>query len=177
MIIRRLNENGVMALNSFLDRAENDSDILPPKTLLESDETSEQLPIEIDIESRRFSNRFEAAEYLHTLFAPHELPGMERDVGLWAWLALFFSDQLFSLRKGKRVPGARARWILEPANWRRYYRHLLAGPYRIYSAHADNPERARIVLATPISKPITILLKVPINTLVSDASGDPSRCI
>jgi hypothetical protein len=153
MNIRRLNDEGVSAFGRFLDQVANDSSVEPPKTLLESADTSEQLPVDIDVESRTFKNRFEAAEYLYKLLAPHPLPGLERDVGLWAWLSLYFADQLFTMRKGKRIPGARARWILEPANWTRYYRHLLAGPYRIYSAHADNPACARIVLATPINSP------------------------
>jgi hypothetical protein len=45
------------------------------------------------------------------------------------------------------------RWIPEVNNFQRYYRHLLAGPYRIFRAHRDDPERALALLCGPLDKP------------------------
>ena len=52
-----------------------------------------------------------------------------------------------------RKPGALARHIPEPGNFQRYYRHLLAGPYRIYRAHRDDPQRALALLCQPLDSP------------------------
>jgi hypothetical protein len=38
-------------------------------------------------------------------------------------------------------------------DYKTYYRHLLAGPYRIYRAHQDDPSRVMAVLATAVEQP------------------------
>jgi hypothetical protein len=112
----------------------------------------EPLGVEIEVEARIFANRFEAAEYLHNRFAPAGLTDIERDSGLWAWLSLFYFDAVCPPGKGGvRKPGALARHIPEPGNFQRYYRHLLAGPYRIYRAHRENPRRALALLCQPLN--------------------------
>src|SRR5258705_3480854 len=40
-------------------------------------------------------------------------------------------------------------WVPQIRDYRRYYRHLLVGPYRIYRAHRANPHNALIVLGGP----------------------------
>lgn len=48
---------------------------------------------------------------------------------------------------------SRHRWIPTTDDYKTYYRHVLAGPCRIYRAHADDPDRAMSVLATAVAKP------------------------
>jgi hypothetical protein len=67
---------------------------------------------------------------------------------------LFYFDETCPRgRAGERSPGERARYIPEVENFRRYYRHLLAGPYRIYKAHRQNPSRAFVILCQQLDKP------------------------
>ena len=40
-------------------------------------------------------------------------------------------------------------WVPQIRDYRRYYRHLLAGPYRIFRAHRAQPENALILLGGP----------------------------
>jgi hypothetical protein len=109
---------------------------------------------EVEIEQRCFTNRLEAAEYLNQLLGNAGFAAVECDRGLWAWLALFYFDQLCPLDStGARKPGERARWIPAIGDFRKYYRHLLAGPYRIFRAHREMPARALALLCTSISKP------------------------
>ena len=54
---------------------------------------------------------------------------------------------------GHRKPGETARHIPDAANFQRYYRHLLAGPWRIVRTHRDAPDRALAVLCQPLHKP------------------------
>ena len=40
-------------------------------------------------------------------------------------------------------------WVPQVRDYRRYYRHLLAGPYRMYRAHREAPGDALILLGGP----------------------------
>ncbi len=55
-----------------------------------------------------------------------------------------------------------ARWILE-LDWNRYYRHLLAGPWWILSAHRDDPDRARSLLSTALVRPGELVAQLAAN--------------
>lgn len=51
---------------------------------------------------------------------------------LWSWLSAFYFDLVCPLEEGIRHPKAEERHILSSENWRRYYRHLIAAPARLY---------------------------------------------
>ncbi len=61
----------------------------------------------------------------------------------WAWLTLAMFDRL-KLCKGKK-PGELAIWYPQSA-WRRFYRHVLYGPWRVYKLHANRPELVQPLL-------------------------------
>ena len=66
---------------------------------------------------------------------------------------MFHSREICPTARGKLQPGASPRWIPQTGDWRRYYRHLLAGPYGIYYAHRDSPKRAMAVLCQRPGRP------------------------
>ena len=157
MRVRRLTDSGLERMGVFLDSQTTDAPEPSPAMILTDPETSETLPLEIRVDPVVFPRRFEAAQYLHEHLAPLREPDngwLERDPGLWAWLALFWFDQLCPPgRDGARSPGARARWIPSTDDPRRYYRHLLLGPYLIYRAYPADPERAMVLLCTRLHAP------------------------
>lgn len=154
MMLRKLNEAGVQKFSEFLDSLTVDPSVEIPKPLLIDQVTSENLSVAIEIEERVFLSRFEVAVHLDEKLSNSGLTDVEKDKGLWSWLSLFYFDQLCSVdSSGKRKPGERARWIPDVYNFRKYYRHLLVGPYRIYRAHRDDPERAIALLCGPINQP------------------------
>src|SRR5438093_4884494 len=156
MILRRLNGLGVQRFGEFLDSLNPpDAQATPvPVSLLTDPDTSTGLGVEINIASRAFATRFEFAEYLDKKLTESGLETLERDIELWAWLALFYFDQLCPPNEsGLRHPGERARWIPAIEDYRKYYRHLVAGPYRIYRAHRDQASRVLAVLAGPLNQP------------------------
>lgn len=55
----------------------------------------------------------------------------------WAWLTLALFDRL-KLCKGNK-PGELAIWYPQSA-WRRFYRHVLYGPWRVYKLHAQRTD-------------------------------------
>lgn len=151
MRLRRLNEKGLVRFGAFLDSLTSASPHRRPVELLSDADTSEPVHPSVEIEQRNFSTRLDAARYLHESFANCGVVGLDTDRGLWAWLALFYFDQLCPPdKRGNRKPGKRARWIPAFSDARRYYRHLLAGPYRIFKAHRDAPERAMVLLYGPL---------------------------
>ncbi|MGB9748150.1 MAG: hypothetical protein ACPLXM_14585 [Bacteroidales bacterium] len=93
----------------------------------------------------------ELAEYLQQRF---EMAGLRREHvlgknGLWTWLAYIWFDQLAPINSamGTRYIKEDAKYICS-SEYRDYYRHLVAGPYMIYSLHGR--ENSRIFLYSPV---------------------------
>lgn len=161
MKLRRLNEEGIRRMGEFLDSLTGDEPQPYPATILQDTATSERLTVEIPVEQREFPRRYEAAEYLYQRLFDSGVDYPERDAGLWAWLALFWFEQLCpTASDGRKTPKDRARWIPELDNPRRYYRHLILGPYLIYTTHRDRPTRAMALLGTTISAPGEIVEQI-----------------
>lgn len=161
MNIRRLNDQGIEHFTVFLDSLTGDAPMPYPSALLTDPEATEEIQPAIKIEQRTFGSRYAAAEYLYKLFKDSGLTNIEGDRGLWAWLSLFYFEELCPPNvKGRRKPHERARWIPEVGSFWRYYRHLLAGPYRIYTAHSDSPERAMLVLCGSLHQPGDIVEQI-----------------
>lgn len=153
MKLRKLNAEGIQAFSSYLDVLDAQPTLAIPTNLLNDPKTSEAIGKSIEIERKSFGSRYAAAQYLHERLQHAALSEVDRDTGLWGWLALFYFDELCPAdRSGARFTGERARYIPD-ASFQRYYRHLLAGPFRIFRAHRDKPERALAVLCQPLDKP------------------------
>lgn len=161
MNLRRLNEQGVLRFTEFLDSLTGETPLLYPSALLSDLKATEEVSPPIVIEQCTFGSRYTAAEYLYSLFKDSGLNDIERDRGLWAWLSLFYFEELCPADgKGRRKPGEHARWIPETEVSWRYYRHLLAGPYRIYSAHSDRPSKVMLVLCGALHQPGEIVEQI-----------------
>ena len=118
--------------------------------IVSSTRLSEGIGADIVVRQRTFRTRFDVGKYLDELFGEAEGLNLNKNKGLWSWLAAFYFEQLCPL--GAR-PGENARWVPAVGDFRKYYRHLLAGPYHIYRAHRDDPLRALALLATPPHRP------------------------
>ncbi|HBI47094.1 MAG TPA: hypothetical protein DDY78_30210 [Planctomycetales bacterium] len=150
-LLRRLNAVGMERLAGFLDSLKTEMAQGAPVDILTHPDTSQDVGVAIEIEPRTFGSRLEAARYLDGKLSDSGLRDVERDIGLWGWLALFYFDELCPAdKRGRRDPGEQTRYILEPRKGRRYYKHLLAGPYLIVRAHRDNPDRALALLHGPL---------------------------
>ncbi len=147
MKLHRFNDEGIKRFSQFLDSLSADASVVLPTDLLTDSTCVVPVPPDPEIQARQFANRMEAARYLDGVLSCVTGTDVERDVGLWAWLSLFYFDQLCPRDgQGHRKPMERARWIPAVDDAQRYYRHLLAGAYRVYRAHRDDPNRAMILL-------------------------------
>lgn len=167
MKLHRFNEEGLRRFGHFLDLLAVDSSLSPPMELLDDRAYAALTHPGIEIESRQFSNRMDVAKYLDLILSSANDANVQRDVGLWAWLTLFYFDQVCPKRStGDRKVGAqRATWIPQIDESRRFYRHALLGPYLAYRAHRDSPDRARVLLADPLhittSEPFRLFIETP----------------
>jgi len=155
MELRILSTSGVAKFDEYLNKLTTASAEKPPSFLLTDDSYSQAIPGSPSIdESKEFSNKMEAAKYLNESLSKVEASyDVRTNSGLWTWIALCYFDQLCPPdRDGSRDPGERVRYVLpnigSEDHWRRYYRHLLAGPYDIYRIHKEN---ARIFLHGPLN--------------------------
>jgi hypothetical protein len=147
--IRRLTQDGMNQFDEFLASLATDSPYPIPHGLLSDEEASSAFEHDIEAELKTFPSRFDCAKYFNEILGDLQRD-ISRDAGLWSWLSLYYFEQICPKKNGKFVPGERARWIPATTEHFRYYRHLLAGPYRIYNANQDNPERAMIFLYGPV---------------------------
>jgi hypothetical protein len=156
--LRRFTSEGMMVVGQQLDlmRAGHPNIL---SELVENPRLTVKITSNSVIEDKTFANRYECAKYLYELIDAHdsEIPDPALDAGLWTWLAVFFREQLFA--KGKNKLGKNYRWV-SGTEWNLFYRHLLAGPYYIYNAHRDNPNRAIAILCTPLSAPGEIVEQI-----------------
>ncbi|OAI41706.1 hypothetical protein AYO40_02620 [Planctomycetaceae bacterium SCGC AG-212-D15] len=149
-LLRRLNAAGIALFEQYLAVLRGGDTADPPTGALASPDYSEPLDAQIEIDDRDFDSRLEWAKYIDEKLEGKGLKNVERDVGLWAWLALFHVKRLLPSKKnGRKKLGEAAMWVPQINDYRRYYRHLLAGPYRIYRAHRTEPNSALILLGGP----------------------------
>jgi hypothetical protein len=160
MNLRRLNDTGIQQLIAFLDAVRAGTATQRPTTMLSDPVLSDEVTPTVDIEERTFGSRFEAAKYFSDKFEAVGLREVHRDRGLWAWLSLYYFEELCPPdRRGTRQPGEQARWVPESRVFR-FYRHLIAGPYVIYRAYRDQPDQALAVLCQPLDKPGDIVAQL-----------------
>jgi len=153
--IRRLTESGISKFIEFIDSLTTDSPQPLPTEILKDSETSEIIgDSEFQLQNVIPANsRLKTAEYIHELVSSIKTSSPEHDSGLWAWLSLHYFAQICPRnKKGNFTPGEIARWVPDSYNYRKYYRHLLAGPWRIFSTYRDNPSIANSLLAGPVKK-------------------------
>jgi len=151
--LRKLTDKGLEELKAFLALVVDSPDTPIPDGILTDPVCSESLPVSIEVEQRAFSSRMDAANYLLSILGQEGAVALDRSPHMWAWLSLFFFEELCPKKKdGSRKPGEQARWIPLGSAFR-YYRHLLAGPYLIYKAFRDDPDRAAIILCGAVDTP------------------------
>jgi len=150
MKVRRLTQKGIEEFRKYLSTLRSGAVVEPPRQLLTAPEASAPVQGSSDIEQTTFGTRMDAARYLDKAFSGIKLDSIETDVGLWSWLSLFYFDQVCPPGpRGIRKPGRDYRHILEPG-YRHGHRHLLGGPYLIYTIYGWGEEFSKLMLTTPL---------------------------
>ena len=94
MKLNRLSTKGIEQFSIFLDSLNSPEPQGVQTWLLDNADTSSGLEVDIDVQPTDFASRFELAKYIDSKLTDSGLKNIERDIGLWAWLALFYFEQL-----------------------------------------------------------------------------------
>lgn len=149
MKLSRFSKEGLRLYSSFLEQLRADPKTEPPIGLLERDDCTEALPGATTVSCGAFDNRLGLGKWLLKTVPD----SFSRDQGLWAWLSLYLFDQLCpSDAEGRRRPKEQARLFPMMEDWKKYYRHLLVGPYQVCRAQAEDPDLAIGLLSLQPSK-------------------------
>ncbi|HVZ65383.1 MAG TPA: hypothetical protein VG936_12490 [Lacunisphaera sp.] len=151
MKLSRFTDEGIAQFVQYLVLLSADPRAEPPLHLLDDPLTSASVAGEIELDASSFRSRLEAGQYLNSILAT--VPNPEEDKRMWAWLSLFFFDSVCPKVNGSRKPGQLYRHVPEVGNYRRYYRHLLLGPYLVYRFYSKNPATALSLLCQPLDRP------------------------
>ncbi|MEM9056795.1 MAG: hypothetical protein AAGD86_04920 [Pseudomonadota bacterium] len=133
--VRALNVSGVERFSAYLAALKEDSAARPPIELLADPGATRELPIDAELAPQPFASRLEFAKTVATALSALPPDEADGDVGLWAWLALFYFDQLAPPdAEGKRRAGVAYRYVPD-FDFRYRHRHLVYGPYQLYRRH------------------------------------------
>ena len=148
---RCFNEHGIYAAADALDDLRSRPEDGFPAEILTDPSLTEVVGGPLEIPKTGFSSRWLLGVWLYrelTKAVPDTSVLHRR--GVWTWLACF----LFPIvRPAGRKVYEDARYILNRDDFRKRYRHLVAGPYYVFTAHASEPHVVRGLLATPPHAP------------------------
>jgi hypothetical protein len=138
--IREFTKQGIEELTKYLTNLNNPTEICPPELNHEpfSREINSQEKVEID-EKKIFKTRMEIGKYLIDVFNDtsikrSEIIGMDN---MWTWFAYIWLKQLCPEKNGLFKIYSLPLYICS-SSWSRYYRHLIALPYFMYSLHGGD---------------------------------------
>lgn len=148
--IRKFTDEGIDQFRNYLAELREGSTSPPPFQILNDPSTSEPMSDEVQIENRTFETRLDLARYLDDVLANIDHDSIETDVHLWSWLSLFYFDEVCPAQNdGIRKPGRDYRHILEPG-YPNGHRHLLCGPFMVYSVYELGENLSKLLLCTAI---------------------------
>lgn len=149
--IRKLNAQGIEKFSKFIEAHQLGQKPPLPYELKRDDQWTIALGRgERDIETIDFTSQWTMARDLLDLFKGAGIKAEDREgPEMWAWLSLVFFEQICPKSQGGNwKPGPLNLWV--PSDiWQRFYRHFLAGPFRIYEMHLSKPELTRSLLNAP----------------------------
>jgi hypothetical protein len=150
----RLTELGISRFTSFIDSIGGDEEQIFPDEILTGDDYIEIIgEFDGDLASIDLTDKFEAARSLDEFVSALGLDTPERDKGFWTWCSAYLFSELCPKEDGVYKKREIYTMIAFPDKWNRYYRHYLASIWRVWNAHSDNPEDARLLLSGPVNVP------------------------
>lgn len=151
MHVRVLNDHGIEEFLNQISEMRSGTRRELDIAFLSNESHSEPFEQNIQLDETSFVNKQEITMYLCSKLDLLNNKHLYYHRGLWSWLAAYYFNNLTSTSKDGSINIREdAKYVLmEPKNWRRYYRHLLASFARIYCELGE--------LSTPfLSYPIPI---------------------
>ena len=90
MRLRKLTTFGLLEFSNFVHNLRCGQALQTPRYLLDSEEHSETIELDLDITEELFASRYEMGEYLVKLFNGENINQYIGDSGFWSWFALLW---------------------------------------------------------------------------------------
>lgn len=150
MIARAFNSAGMTEASLILDRLRSGELAEVPTAFLEREDLSVQVQLQLPRpRPGEIDTRFTLALWLWKKLEPvNSDSALLSNEGFWTWLAFFLFDTIAPVRARGRNILEDARYILAKGDYRKYYRHLVAGPLLLIRTHSEAPHIVRGLLAT-----------------------------
>jgi hypothetical protein len=150
--LRALNKAGLKEFKAFIDNTivgekAGGAKLPPPTHLLTDSSMTDTLAVSVTVDTgKTFANRFEMAQYINAQLDPVFDNAFYGQVGLWAWLALFYFEQL--RREGGNTQRSEHfipdEWQKQTAGQDLGYRHSVRTP--VYLLRSFGPDFAKFFL-------------------------------
>ena len=155
--LRYFSQDGIDEFERHLATMEDHGERHSISALLEDPSCTTALEKSRSLDVQEFADRFHCGRYFY-----QKLTGVSEELkaaginpvghrGLWTWLAAAWLEHLLLDSKGNFFVGARERYILSTSA-RRDYRHLLYGPWLLYTAALETPDLVQIALCDQVTK-------------------------
>ena len=145
--LHELTDEGIRFFRQQLEFLRTGDSASLPSELLSDPVYAAPVKSRVELTRMRFDSKLDFCLYITTYLDFKRSPELLYSAGLWSWLAVFYFDQVCPIDNNQK-PRADYRYILADArDWRHYYRHLLAGPARVYHLHDVH---ARLLLSGPL---------------------------
>jgi hypothetical protein len=131
--IRKLTDEGISDFQEYLDKTKSGESVEPPFHLIADPIKSQNAGLDVSIEQKIFSNRYDFGVYLWGKLNGVWKDEMRDNCGLWTWLALFYFEQLCP----SKGPNRQEHYILSVGKWKignghdYSYRHSVLTPVRL----------------------------------------------
>jgi hypothetical protein len=139
--LRRLNETGLDQFRNYLIQLKENPSLPPPTHLLEDLRYTELISGGLVIEYREFTCKYEFGSYIAELVQDH-VPGrlLRRSVGLWAWMVIFYFEQVCPLDgNGRRKVLSLEKYIASADHIATGLdKHLLFFPWKMVALHQND---------------------------------------
>lgn len=155
--MRYFSQEGIDEFERHLTTMEDRGERHSISALLEDSALTTPLERSRSLAVQEFSDRFHCGRYFYKKIegASEELKAAGVNPvghrGLWTWFAAAWLEHLLLDSKGNYFVGARDRYVLSTSA-RRDYRHLLYGPWLLYTAALENPDLVQIALRDQVTK-------------------------
>lgn len=150
---RAFNDQGMAVAAGFVERLRDglEDDSILDGSVLNDDQLSFEVGGSIKVPRGDIPTRWHLGAWLYReLERSVDDPAVRRMPGFWTWVAM---AMLPILRPDGKKVGEDARYVLQSDDFRKRYRHLLAGPYFVFAAHQAAPHTLRAILSTPPHSP------------------------
>lgn len=137
-VLREFNEKGLEEFKKCIDKGRKGTDINIGSSFINSNKLTLEYDKNIQLTPKKLNTKYDLVNELYPKLEPL-MPQIFSNENIWAWLAAFYFDSICPKdSNGNRDIKAPSMYIIEDSsNWRRYYRHLIATPLRIYYMHGN----------------------------------------